>query len=115
MALAPIDLQTLFSQMDKVGKTQAAAKDGAAIQQAIQGTELQRKTEEQIRQINEAQNTGEGPDKVKDQTGKDAGKKSEGKKKENENDSEDENSVENESHVIVLRDPSLGNKIDISY
>jgi len=113
MALAPIDLQTLFSQMDKVGKTQAAQKEAAAIQQSVQGTELQRKTEEQIRQINETQDTGEGPDKVKDQAGKDAGKKSEGKRKESED--EDEDTTESKPPFIVLRDPSLGNKIDISY
>ncbi|MCL2184268.1 MAG: hypothetical protein FWB86_00210 [Treponema sp.] len=112
MALAPIDLQTLFSQMDKVGKTQAAQKDGATVQQAVQGTELQRKTEEQIRQVNETQNAGEGPDKVNDQTGKDAGKRSEGKKKESENEPEETSETEN---IVFLRDPSLGNKIDISY
>jgi hypothetical protein len=60
MAIQPIDLQTLFTQIDKVGKAQSAQREGLAVQQAIQGVQLQRKTEEQIQSVNEAQDTGEG-------------------------------------------------------
>ncbi len=60
MAITPIDLQAIFSQVDKVGKNQAAQKEGQALHQAIQGAQLERKNEEHIQQVNEAQNTGEG-------------------------------------------------------
>ncbi|MCL2801697.1 MAG: hypothetical protein FWD28_08075 [Treponema sp.] len=106
MAIAPIDLQTMFSQVDKVGKTQAAQKEGQALQQAIQGAHMQRKAEEQIRQVNEAQNTGDGTDKVNDRGQRqNSGSKNEREKKDQEKE---------EKKLSVLRDPSLGNKIDIS-
>jgi hypothetical protein len=111
MAIAPIDLQAIFSQVDKVGKTQAAAKEGQMLHQAIQEVQFQRKTEEQIQQVNEAQNTGEGVEKVKD---RDAGhghkQKSGGKHDESKEDGNEE-----ETHPSFLRDPNLGKKIDISF
>ena len=109
MAIAPIDLQTLFSQVDKVGKAQAAMKEGQAIQQAIQGAILQRKAEEQVHQVNEAQNSGEGADKIKDKRhgqGEQGGEK--GKKREGNSQNAEE------VQVSYLRDPNLGKQIDIS-
>jgi len=111
MAIAPIDLQTLFSQVDKVGKTQAAQKEGQAIQQAIQGAQIQRKTDELIQQVNEAQDTGE-TDKIDDRTQRQSNKKKD-EKKDDETGSEQEN--KDKQVYTVFRDPSLGNKIDINY
>jgi len=107
MAITPIDLQTVFSQVDKVGKTQAAAKEGQALSQAIQGADIQRKTEEQIKQVNETQNTGEGTDKVNDRGQRHNSGSENEKRKQNDNEKEEEQRP-------VLRDPYLGNKIDIS-
>ncbi|MDR0601237.1 MAG: hypothetical protein LBG42_02545, partial [Treponema sp.] len=59
MAIQPIDLQTLFTQLDKVAKNHASQREGIAIQEAIQGIEIQKKTEEHIQEVNEAQNEGE--------------------------------------------------------
>ncbi|MDR0320852.1 MAG: hypothetical protein LBI28_05060 [Treponema sp.] len=108
MALAPIDLQAIFSQVDKVGKTQAAQREGQALQQSIQGVELQRKTEEQIRQVNEAQNTGDGTEKVNDKNSEHGQRQSRGSKHEENKDDKEE------GQLPVLNDPFLGNKIDIS-
>jgi type II secretory pathway pseudopilin PulG len=110
MAIAPIDLQTLFTQLDKVAKTQNMQRDGLVMQQAIQGAQLQKKTEQAINQVNEAQNTGDdGTEKVKDrQHGHDGGRQN-SEKKENDEDEKDE------SKPSVLTDLSLGKKIDISY
>jgi hypothetical protein len=109
MAITPIDLQTIFTQVDKVGKTQAAAKEGQALAQSIQGAHIQRKTEEQIKQVNETQNTGEGADKINDHSRRqNSGSKKDGKGKDDDKDSEEEKSFS------VLRNPNLGNKIDIS-
>jgi hypothetical protein len=113
MAIAPIDLQILFSQVDKVGKAQAALKEGQAIQQAAHGAQIQRKTEEQIQQINETQDFGEGVEKINDRT---ARQKNENKKEgKNKNEDDVDNEAEDEKQFIAIRDPSLGNKIDISY
>ncbi|MCL2805864.1 MAG: hypothetical protein FWD26_08005 [Treponema sp.] len=111
MAIAPIDLQTLFTQVDKVGKIHTAQKEGQAIHQAIQGAQIQRKTEEQIQQVNEAQDTGEGAEKIKDHTPRqNSGKKNESGRKDDE-----EEKAEEKPPFLVVRDPGLGNKIDISY
>ncbi|MDR1858824.1 MAG: hypothetical protein LBQ69_05090 [Treponema sp.] len=108
MAIQPIDLQTLFTQADKVARQQSAQRDGVAIQQVIHGVQLQRKTEEQIQSVNEAQNTGEdGIEQVKDRgaQGQEGGR---GKKQDQE-DPEGE-----EAQNPVIRDPFLGRNIDIS-
>ena len=111
MAITPIDLQAIFTQVEKVGKTQAAQREGQALHQSIQGAQVQRKTEEQIQQVNEAQNTGEGVDKINDHNKKQ--NSSSGNKK-NRNGGLGEEDEETEDGKPVLRDPSLGNKIDIS-
>ena len=109
MAIQPIDLQALFSQIDKVGKEQSAQRDGLAAQQAILGAEIQRKTEENIQSVNKAQNTGEdGTEKVKDRKANNQ-ENSSGEKKENKQQGQEEKSM-----AQVIRDPSLGKKIDIS-
>jgi len=106
MAIAPIDLQTLFTQLDKVGKA-VTQREGQTIQQAVQSVQFQRKTEEQIQQVNEAQNTGEGAEKIKDQKQQNH---SGGNKKEKKQREEDED----ERQSPVLKDLSLGRNIDIS-
>ena len=108
MAIAPIDLQTLFTQLDKVGRTHASQKEGT-IQQAVQSVQIQRKTEEHIQQVNEAQNTGEGAEKVNDH-GQRQNSSTNSKKRNNEDDEDNEDG----KNSSVLRDPSLGRNIDIS-
>jgi sRNA-binding protein len=105
MAITPIDLQTLFAQLDKVGKTHAPMKEG--IQQAVENIQIQKKTEEHIQEVNEAQNTGEGTEKVKDREKSNAQKQNESKKNKKEN-------KEDEAAVSVLSDLNLGRNIDIS-
>jgi hypothetical protein len=108
MAIQPIDLQTLFTQLDKVAKIQSDQREGAALHQSIQGAQLQRRTEENIKAVNEAQNMGEdGAEKVKDRGAQahDGGK---GKKK------EEEKPQQEEAKAAVIHDPSLGRNIDIS-
>jgi len=111
MAIQPIDLQTLFTQIDKVAKTQSAQREGLAMQQTMQGEQIQRKTEELINSVNQAQNTGEdGAEKVKDQ-GKKNMDNSEKKKKDPR---QEENTQEEEAKAYTFRDPFLGRNIDIS-
>ncbi|MCL2267198.1 MAG: hypothetical protein FWC17_05465 [Treponema sp.] len=110
MAIAPIDLQTLFTQVDKVGRSVSAQKEGQVLQQSIQGVELQRKTEENIKQVNEAQNMGDGVEKIKD---KDTDQKhqQQGSKKEEKKAGNEE---VQEPRISVLRDTRVGNRVDIS-
>jgi hypothetical protein len=108
MAIQPIDLQTLFTQVDKVGKTQIAQKDGLTLQQAIQGAQMERKTEERIQSVNETQNTGEGAEKVGDRGEREQAAAGGGKRQE-----KDEEGRE-EAGRTIIRDPSLGRNIDSS-
>jgi hypothetical protein len=112
MAIQPIDLQTLFSQMDKVAKTQAAQREEHAMHQSIQGVHIQRKTEEHIQSVNEAQNTGDdGTDKIKDRPSARGGKESDEEKKK---DAREQNSDQEQTYEPVISDPRLGKNIDIS-
>ena len=112
MAIQPIDLQTLFSQMDKVAKLQAAQREGLALHQTIQGEQIQRKTEAHIQSVNEAQNTGDdGTDKIKDRPS------SRGEKESDEEDKEEtleETSEQDDDRNPIISDPRLGNNIDIT-
>ena len=110
MAIQPIDLQTLFTQMEKVGKTLGAQREGYAIQQALQGAQMERKTEEHIQSVNKPQDTGEGVEKVNDRR-EQKHEQAKGEKKSLENN--DVNAAEIES-AVVIRDPTLGRTIDIS-
>jgi len=113
MAIQPIDLQTLFTQVDKVGKTLSAQREGLAIQQANEGIQIQRKTEEQIQSVNKAQDTGEGVDKVNDRREqKHEQSKGDNKKPETAG-AADAAAAENKS-AVVIRDLYLGKTIDIS-
>jgi hypothetical protein len=112
MAIQPIDLQTLFTQLDKVGKTQAAQKEGLAAQQALQNVQTQRKTEEHIQSVNEAQNTGEGAEKVNDHGGR-KNNAEEGEAREGKDAGNGETEAEEETRFLI-RDPALGRNIDMS-
>ncbi|MDR2479093.1 MAG: hypothetical protein LBD48_07260 [Treponema sp.] len=110
MAIQPIDLQTLFSQIDKVAKTQTAQREGLAVQQTLQGVQIQKKTEEHIQSVNEAPDSGDGAEKVKDRgaQGQEGGE--EGKKKP----ASGGNAETEAKRSPFFKDPRLGQNIDIS-
>jgi hypothetical protein len=108
MAISPLDLQTLFTQMDKVGKQDAAQRDGAALFQSIQHARIQQLADEKVRSVNEAQNSGEGTEAINDKTGGRAGQ--ENRQGESPEEAEEKNDEEG-----VIRDPDLGRNIDFSF
>ncbi|MCA1753231.1 MAG: hypothetical protein LC641_00750 [Spirochaeta sp.] len=63
MSIQPIDLQTLFSHLGNVGKTQSAEAQALAQQQAVAGREIARRSAEQESSVNEASTVEEGPEK----------------------------------------------------
>jgi len=112
MGIAPLDLQTLFSQVDKVGKQQAAQREGQALQQTMQGVQLQRKAEEQVQQVSQTQNPGEGAEKVKDRSPGQGGEQPGSTKQKGQNKNSDDD--EEQQNLSYLTDPNLGKKINIS-
>jgi hypothetical protein len=113
MAIQPIDLQALFSQVDKVGKSQAFQREGLQIQQAMQQIESQRKAEEKVQSVNEAQDMGAGAEQIKDQEehGQNESRR-DGKHKDGED--EDPGGENGTVNPNLIKDPSLGRNIDIS-
>ncbi|MCR5699338.1 MAG: hypothetical protein K6G52_06830 [Treponemataceae bacterium] len=104
MAIQPIDLQTLYTQMDKVSKTVIQQQQGAALQNSmIQDAKLQKEIENK-NVINETKKD-EQMNQIKDRNGS-AGNGKNGSKKKNHQEEE-----KNESYVI--KDPALGNNLDV--
>ncbi|MDR0878673.1 MAG: hypothetical protein LBN21_11515 [Treponema sp.] len=112
MAIQPIDLQALFSQVDKVGKTQSDLKDALAVQQAMQGVQMQKKTEANIQSVNKTQDSGEGVEKVNDRDAKQRREDNGEGKAEGEGEEDGEPAALKK--FVVFRDPALGKNIDIS-
>jgi hypothetical protein len=111
MAIQPIDLQALFSQLDKVGKAQAGQKEGLQLQQAIQGAHIQQKNEERIQSVNESQDVSQGPEKVKDRS---ARKDRDNAEREDTPEGEAPDTEENRADPSIIQDPALGKYIDLS-
>ena len=109
MAIQPIDLQALFTQIDKVGKNQAVMREGHQIQDALQQVQIQRKLEENVRSVNEAPEMGEEAETIKDQNGRRFHARQGGAG----GDKEEEEPAEEEKQQLI-RDPALGRNIDIS-
>lgn len=108
MALQPLDLQALFTQMDKVGKMQMAQREGVAIQQSLQGVATQKKVEEQVQSVDTVKD-GEESEGIKNQ--KNAQKRSKDQQDGGKSGGNDENPEEAKN---FFKDPGLGRNIDLS-
>jgi hypothetical protein len=105
-------LQTLFTQLDKVGKLQSVEKDGLAVQQSLQNAHIQKKMEEQVQSVDKTKETGEGAEAVNDRN---ARKKSGGQSSNSEKEKKDDPKTASGKKSGVFRDPSLGKNIDLSF
>lgn len=108
MPLLPIDLQTMFSHMNQIGKEQALQKDVSPLQQSLQGAEIAKDSKEKDTTVNETDEVGEGLEKIKDEEKKKGSEQGTGQNTK-EKVKEDENSEQKE----VFKEPYLGHHIDI--
>jgi hypothetical protein len=104
MPLLPIDLQTLFAQMNQVGREQAVQKNVAPQYQFVHGDEIAKKTEHDDNAVNETRQLGEGLEKIKDE------KKGRGKEQQTAQERKD---AEAESKKEHFEDPDLGHHVNI--
>ena len=104
MPLLPIDLQTMFAQMNQVGKEQAVQKDFSPHAQLAKGAEMAQKAKAGDDSVPEDHDVGEGLEKVKEE--KQREKNETGREKK-----EKEKSAEEEKPVF--EDPDLGLHINI--
>ena len=107
MALLPIDLQIMFSQLSNVGKEQAVQRDVLPQYQFVQGTEMVQKAEHDDSAVNQSQQLGEGPEKVKEQEEKEKRQHSRGQRK-----GEGAESAKEDQRQI-FEDPDLGHHVDL--
>lgn len=109
MPIRPIDLQSLFMQMGQVGREKAAEKEGAILQAAMKGAAEQKRADEAKEAVRRPTDPEGGTPAVRDRKERPQGGR-EGRR-EGEAPAEEGEAKEEEE---VVRDPSLGNKIDLS-
>jgi len=109
MPLLPIDLQTLFTQTNQVGREQAVQKDTIPQQQALQGAQMVQKNAQKDASVTQTQNTEEGAESIRDRREKERRKRqaARGRPK-----GEAEKKAPPASEKFS--DPALGRKIDVS-
>ncbi len=106
MPLLPIDLQTMFSQMNQVGREQAVQREVAPQYQFAQGAEIARKTEHDDSAVNQSQDLGEGLEKLKERGEREARRREEREKRGAGRDGSRDREI--------FEDPDLGHHIDIT-
>ncbi len=111
MPIRPIDLQTLFMQMQQVGREQAAEKEGALLQSAIKGAAEQKRRDETKEAVRRPEEPEGGAPPVRDRKERGPGRKGQGPGEEGGRDGTEEEAAQGEE---VVRDPDLGTKIDLS-
>jgi len=111
MAIQPIDLQAIFSQLDKVAKSQTVQREGQQIQASILQIQTQKKNEQNIQSVNQAQDMGEEAGTIKDEKRQGGRENNSGAR---ERQPQDEELFDAEEEQDLIRDPALGRNIDIS-
>ena len=111
MAIQPIDLQALFTQLDKVAKSQVLQREGQQIQEALQQAQNQRKLEQNVQSVNQSQHMGEETATIKDEQRRGT-QTNQGRIMEKQEE-EDKPDTDEEKHDFI-RDPALGRNLDIS-
>ncbi|HUV08354.1 MAG TPA: hypothetical protein VMX75_11535 [Spirochaetia bacterium] len=107
MSVLPIDLQTLFSQMNQVGKEQSIIRHVAPEAQAFQASELVKEAEQRDKSVNQSREVGEGLEKVKEEEG------SRERRKSSRDKAQRKGAHPAAPEKNVFRDPYLGQNIDI--
>jgi hypothetical protein len=110
MPIRPIDLQTLLMQMSQVGRDQAVEKDGPALQSGMQAAAAQKKEVETKEALRRTEDPKEGMGAVKERSGRPRG----GKGGQGTEEGEGGQAGEAPKVEEVVRDPSLGNRVDLS-
>ncbi|MBN1242565.1 MAG: hypothetical protein JXA15_07660 [Spirochaetales bacterium] len=108
MPIKPIDLQTLFSQLEQVGRERAAGKDGnvGILQQSLQGMAQLKKREEEAKAVRKPESSDDGAPGVNEREGGSREGKAGARREKDE--------AADEAAPNVISDPDLGSRVDIS-
>ena len=111
MAIQPIDLQTLYTQLENVSKTVAFQQQGVHIKEALQQSREVKAKDEKKKTVSEAEFADSGSEAVKnDRHSSGSGESPESKNKK----SSEQEEESPEPEYIVFKDPGLGKIIDIN-
>jgi hypothetical protein len=111
MAIQPLDLQALFTQLETVGKTQTNQREGVQLQAAMQGAHIVKQTDERTHAVNELQDAEQGDtERIKDNNAQ--------KKHQRgfyaQDGSQDSGLEDEPDDPAIIRDPDLGRNLDVS-
>lgn len=110
MAISPIDLQTVYTQLEKVSKTQVQATQASQLQNVMNQESVEKKNNQKKAAVEQTvKYSDENIGKLKDRNSSGQQEQNEKKKKQNQS----EKPVY-DSSKIVLSDPALGQHIDVS-
>lgn len=110
MGIQPIDLQTIYAQMEKVGKQQGAEQSGVIANRERQEEANRLDAEKRLNSVKDSEEVNNDKLAINENTkrGGSSEYKSGYQSKKN-NDNEDEEDDNN-----YIKDPKLGNRVDIS-
>jgi len=112
VAILPIDLQTLYTQLDKVAKTQVHQQVAAQAAQEAQMVANKVKSEHKLKSVQETDAGSEKTGVVHEREG--AGAQQGGTPSGERKEGEEGNPGNAEPTKEIIKDPALGNNIDIS-
>ncbi len=107
MPLLPIDLQTLFTQLNQVAKDQTAQKEMVPLAQAAQGSQIAKQTGARDTRVNETERQEQGTEQVRRRRRREGQKKRQAPERE-------KGKRPAEQKKDVFRDPALGSHIDVT-
>ncbi len=107
VGIQPIDLQTLYSQMEKVGKQQGAEQSGAIANRERQEEANRVDAEKRLNSVKSSESINNEKVAIDDNTNHKGSMYNKKYKKEK----NDDESEEEESYI---KDPKLGSRIDVS-
>ncbi|MBR5838460.1 MAG: hypothetical protein IKZ84_07930 [Victivallales bacterium] len=110
MAISPIDLQTVYTQLEKVSKTQVQATQASQLQSVMNQDSVEKKNNEKKAAVEQTvKYSDENIGKLKDRNGSAQQEQNEKNKKQKQAEKH-----AYDSSKIVLSDPALGQHIDVS-
>ena len=106
MGIQPIDLQTMFAQLDKISNSQVQQTQAAQVQAALKQEDIAKKQTAAKAAVEEPSKINDGLGSIRDQNRHQS--QQQGRRKEQEEDKPEE------EKSYVYKDPTLGQHIDVS-
>ena len=114
MSIQPLDLQTNFSQMNKVGRQVSGEHEADSIKQEVAGAHIQKESQKLANEVPQVIQADKDYAKIRDKKHRNQQRDGEDRDDEDEEDlPEGEESPSPKKTSPYITDPNLGHKIDI--